>query len=77
MRGWLRVANCGEGAVAHYIKGVKAAGTDDADKVQPKIREIPVDDFTGHGKQVRAVSALLATLVARCSTETRNRLDPE
>ena len=41
-------------AVAHYIKAVKAAGTDDADKVQAKMREIPVDDFMGHGKQVRA-----------------------
>ena len=41
-------------AVAHYIKAVKAAGTDDADKVQAKMREILVDDFMGHGKQVRA-----------------------
>lgn len=41
-------------AVAHYIKAVAAAGTDDADKVQAKIRELPVDDFMGHNKQVRA-----------------------
>jgi len=40
-------------AVAHYIKAVAAAGTDDADKVQAKMRELKVDDFMGRNKQVR------------------------
>jgi branched-chain amino acid transport system substrate-binding protein len=29
----------------HYLEGVKSAGTDDADKVMAKMRELPVNDF--------------------------------
>ena len=32
--------------VAHYLKAVKAAGTDDPDKVAAKMSELPVNDFT-------------------------------
>jgi branched-chain amino acid transport system substrate-binding protein len=37
-------------AVTHYLQAVKAAGTDDADAVQKKMKETPVDDFFGKGK---------------------------
>jgi len=32
-------------AVGHYLKAIQAAGTDDADAVMAKMREIPVNDF--------------------------------
>ena len=32
-------------AVMHYLEAVKAAGTDDADTVMAKMRELPVNDF--------------------------------
>ncbi len=39
------------GEVLHYLKAIKAAGTDDADKVLAKMREIPINDFmTKNGK---------------------------
>jgi branched-chain amino acid transport system substrate-binding protein len=31
--------------LTHYFKAVQAAGTDDADKVMAKMKEMPVDDF--------------------------------
>ena len=38
------------GAVTHYLKAVKAAGTADAAAVMAKMRELPVEDFmTRHG----------------------------
>ncbi|WP_207460616.1 ABC transporter substrate-binding protein [Azospirillum sp. SYSU D00513] len=38
-------------AVRHYLKAVEAAGTDDADKVAAKMRELPVEDmFAKNGK---------------------------
>jgi branched-chain amino acid transport system substrate-binding protein len=33
------------GAVTHYLKAVRAAGTDDADAVMAKMKETPVNDF--------------------------------
>ncbi len=39
------------GAVNHYLKAVKAAGTNQTDAVMAKMRELPVDDFmTKNGK---------------------------
>ncbi len=32
-------------AVGHYLKAIQAAGTDDADAVMAKMRELPVNDF--------------------------------
>jgi branched-chain amino acid transport system substrate-binding protein len=32
-------------AVMHYLEAIKAAGTDDADTVMAKMRELPVNDF--------------------------------
>jgi branched-chain amino acid transport system substrate-binding protein len=40
-------------AISHYLKAVKAAGTDEAKAVVAKMRELPVDDFFAKGGKVR------------------------
>lgn len=37
-------------AVKHYLKAVKEVGSDDADKVAAKMKELPVDDMFAKGK---------------------------
>ena len=41
------------GAVAHYLKAVQAAGSDDADAVVTKMREMPINDFMTHDGKLR------------------------
>lgn len=41
------------GAVLHYLKAVKAAGTDEASKVMAKMRELPIEDVFVHGGKLR------------------------
>ena len=41
------------GSVLHYLKGIKAAGTDDAAKVMEKMRELPIEDTFVHGGKLR------------------------
>jgi len=41
-------------ATLHYLKSVSAAGTDDADAVMAKMREMPVDDIFATGGRIRA-----------------------
>jgi branched-chain amino acid transport system substrate-binding protein len=36
----------------HYFKAIQAAGTDDADKVMAKMREMPVNDFFAHNGHI-------------------------
>jgi branched-chain amino acid transport system substrate-binding protein len=38
----------------HYFEAVKAAGTDDADKVMAKMRELPVNDFFAKNGRIGA-----------------------
>ncbi|MFD2236612.1 ABC transporter substrate-binding protein [Aureimonas populi] len=40
-------------AVAHYLKAIEAAGTDEAGAVAAKMRELPVEDFFAHNGRVR------------------------
>lgn len=40
--------------VFHYLRAVKAAGTDDGPTVAAKMKELPVEDFYTHGAKVRA-----------------------
>ncbi len=40
--------------VSHYLKAVKAAGTDDSDKVAAEMRKIPVNDFMTKNASIRA-----------------------
>jgi branched-chain amino acid transport system substrate-binding protein len=42
------------GAVMHYLKAVKAAGTDEAKAVLAEMRKIPIDDFMTQNGSVRA-----------------------
>ncbi|MEX3959764.1 ABC transporter substrate-binding protein [Trinickia sp. EG282A] len=39
-------------AVMHYLQAVQAAGSDDADKVMVKMRELPINDFFGKGGRI-------------------------
>jgi branched-chain amino acid transport system substrate-binding protein len=40
-------------AVTHYLRAVKAAGSDEALTVMAKMRELPVDDFYARGARLR------------------------
>jgi branched-chain amino acid transport system substrate-binding protein len=40
-------------AVTHYLKAVRAAGTDAADAVMAKMREMPIEDFMTKGGRLR------------------------
>jgi branched-chain amino acid transport system substrate-binding protein len=42
------------GAVLHYLKAVKAAGTDEAKAVMAKMKELPINDFMTKDGKVRA-----------------------
>lgn len=48
--------------VAHYLKAVKAAGTDEAQAVMKKIKELPVNDFMTDGAKVREDGRLLRNM---------------
>jgi branched-chain amino acid transport system substrate-binding protein len=41
------------GAVLHYLKAIKAAGTDDPAQVMTKMRELPIEDTFVHGGKLR------------------------
>jgi branched-chain amino acid transport system substrate-binding protein len=41
------------GSVLHYLKAIKAAGTDDPSKVMAKMRELPIEDTFVHGGKLR------------------------
>jgi len=41
------------GAVIHYLKAIKAAGSDSAKPVMAKMREMPINDFMTHNGVVR------------------------
>lgn len=42
------------GSVRHYLQAVKAAGSDDADAVMAKFRELPIDDAFSRNAHIRA-----------------------
>ncbi|WP_407525843.1 ABC transporter substrate-binding protein [Methylobacterium oryzisoli] len=46
-------------SVLHYLKAVKAAGTNDGKVVAAKMREMPVDDFFSRGGRIREDGRLL------------------
>ncbi|MBR0714917.1 ABC transporter substrate-binding protein [Bradyrhizobium liaoningense] len=41
------------GAVLHYLKAIASAGSDDAAKVMPKMRELPIEDAFVHQGKLR------------------------
>ena len=46
-------------AVLHYLRAVRASGTDDTKVVANKMRQLPVDDFFANGGTVRADGRLV------------------
>jgi branched-chain amino acid transport system substrate-binding protein len=46
-------------SVLHYLRAVRAAGTDDAKAVASKMRELRVDDFFAKGGEIRADGRLI------------------
>lgn len=50
------------GAVRHYLKAVAKAGTDDADKVQAAMREIPIEDAFSQDAQIRPDGRVIRTM---------------
>lgn len=53
-------AQAGEySAVLHYLKAVRAAGTDETGAVMAKMRELPVDDVFARGGRIRADGAMV------------------
>jgi branched-chain amino acid transport system substrate-binding protein len=51
-------------AVNHYLKAVAAAGTDEGEAVMAKMREIPVDDFSMSGVNIRADGQVMRPVYA-------------
>ena len=47
------------GSVLHYLKAIRAAGTDDADKVAAAMRAMPIEDAFTHGATIRADGRVL------------------
>src|SRR3984885_9760430 len=41
------------GSVLHYLKAIRASGTDDPAKVMAKMRELPIEDVFVHGGKLR------------------------
>ena len=41
------------GSILHYLKAIRAAGTDDPAKVMAKMRELPIEDVFVHGGKLR------------------------
>ena len=48
--------------VAHYLKAIAAAGTDDGPTVMRKMKELPVNDFFAHGARLREDGRLMNDL---------------
>lgn len=51
-------------AVAHYLKAVKAAGTDEGDAVMAKMKEMPINDFEMKNVKIRADGQVMRPLYA-------------
>jgi branched-chain amino acid transport system substrate-binding protein len=49
-------------AVSHYLKAIKAAGTDEAGAVMAKVKEMPVNDFFAKNGTVRVDGQLLSDM---------------
>lgn len=61
-------------AITHYLNAVKAAGTDDPDKVARRMRDMPIDDFFAHGGRLRADGLMVHDLwLAEVKTPAESR----
>lgn len=65
-------------ATLHYLKAVKAAGTDDATAVIAKMKEIPIEDFFARNASIREDGVLvhdLLLLQVKTPAESKKRWD--
>jgi branched-chain amino acid transport system substrate-binding protein len=65
-------------AVLHYLRAVRAAGTDEAKSVASKMRELRVDDFFAKGGEIRADGRLIHDMYlveVKASAESRRPWD--
>ena len=51
-------------AVTHYLKAVKEAGTDDGEKANAKMRELPINDFSMKDVKIRADGQVMRPMYA-------------
>ncbi|MBV1796273.1 ABC transporter substrate-binding protein [Siccirubricoccus sp. G192] len=66
------------GAVTHYLKAIKAAGTDAAPAVMAKMREMPINDFMTHGGRIREDGRVIRDMYlmrAKRPSESRGEWD--
>lgn len=62
------------GSVLHYLKAVKTAGTDDADKVAAAMRASPINDVFTHGAKIREDGRVLRDMyLARVKTPAESK----
>ena len=60
-------------STVHYLKAVQAAGTDDAQSVMAKMREISVNDFFAKDGRIREDGRMLHDSMSMRSKNLRNR----
>jgi branched-chain amino acid transport system substrate-binding protein len=66
------------GAATHYLKAVKAAGTDEAKAVMSKMKELPINDFMTTNGQIREDGRVIRDmylLEAKSPAESRGEWD--
>ncbi|MCW5774536.1 MAG: ABC transporter substrate-binding protein [Rhodospirillaceae bacterium] len=64
------------GGVLHYLKAVKAAGSDDADKVAAAMRKIPIDDIFSKNAHIRADGKVVRDmLLARVKSPAESKYE--
>ncbi len=62
------------GSVLHYLKAVKEAGTDDADKVAAAMRAMPINDVFTHDAKIREDGRVLRDMyLARVKTPDESK----
>ncbi len=62
------------GSVLHYLKAVKAAGTDDADQVAAKMRALPINDAFTHNARIREDGRVLRDMyLAKVKTPAESK----
>jgi branched-chain amino acid transport system substrate-binding protein len=62
------------GSVLHYLKAIKAAGTDDPAKAMAKMRELPIEDTFVHGGRLREDGRVIRDMyLAKVKTPEQSR----
>lgn len=62
------------GSVLHYLKAIKAAGSDDPDKVASAMREMPINDAFTHDAHIRADGHVMrAMYLARVKSPSQSK----